>query len=307
MSKIRFKQWDDFLLTTVSKIGLYAGAVGALVATGLSPVFAAAILVPDVVLSLFRKALPEQNYVKSFYHDKDPEKNADEKCFLIESIGDDFLRARLDSFCERGGINPRTTEIYYTLGLRNAFCSKENKIFCGHQAVNSFLQFEQGEDMIDHLISHELSHIVTGDNKDMPRAIDYIAAPVIAISALASYPEMSLSVLGIVVAFPFYQKAINLFALRVKEYRADRNAIALTGKREPAEMVIRLMDTINKLPYERDEPIKDMLKTAIDSYPQGSVRISALRKAFNYLRKNQPELVRETPSGKIPYPTYRHG
>ncbi len=325
MSKIRFKQWDDFLLTTVSKIGLYAGMAGSFMAVGLPfdmpYTFAALSLVPDTVVALLMvpvwKELEKEK--DEDFHDhivkvESGQKKDPEYVEITKITGNNILRLILDVFCARANIDPTTVEIYTMQNDGSkTFYAKGNKIFCREADICNLLiqdildlslQSDFSKGRAGCIIGHELSHIVVGDTKsEMNRFVDFLAhklssafdgkMPIsqriglfVAGSLLSVFnPVAGLTALAAAYIFPVYHKYSSLFMDRLKEYRADRNTLYLTENVDTAQAALESMRAFYQEDFYQSTKLASMLKTFKSTHPVGQVRVSALRRAFKKVCK----------------------
>lgn len=302
MSKIQFKHWDDFLLTSVSKIGLYTGMVGTLVAAGMPLSFSLLSLVPDTLKQLYVR-MPWHEKRLSLAYEKDMEEQ-ERQGILMKAPKGDYLRNLLEGLCKRADVDPSTIDIYYTNGLRVPFFTHGRKIFCSRQIVHGFLEFDS-EKLIKNFVAHELSHIITGDtklsNRDKSFLADYGAKAISSRGTLLYAtgilfmltPEIPVYSLAAICAFPFYQRTVNLFHQRLQEYRADRNALSLTEDIDSAKILAGLSDSYEGYPPKNRLNLRDVWRSLNATHPKGTVRFSPLRRHFNAMMQKKAQASRK--------------
>lgn len=213
---------------------------------------------------------------------------------------DDKTKNMVAKLAEKADMKPPKV-ISYSKGATDNAAAATNQIYVGKGLTNSLNDQE-----LEYVLAHELSHIKTKDISEMylswpPLANSFFTMAAMATAAVQA-PSLTTGLLALgSLAYIKYQGLLLKNAARTIEYRADRNALQLTGNLNAAvsaQLKIAGMEEIFKKPTRKE--------TINSTHPLGQKRIIGLCEAFNEQSgadKNSP-LDIEIPPVLTPASTY---
>jgi Zn-dependent protease with chaperone function len=161
----------------------------------------------------------------------------------------------------------------YSKGMTNNAAALTNQIYVGEELMD-----KMDDDELRFVLAHELSHIKTKDVSEI-----YLHWPPFVNSFLVLANTLTMAISGAApIAVPLMgylyfkaQSSLQKFSTRTIEYRADRNAIQLTGDLPAA------ITGLSKIAGEKFLKMPHPIETFEASHPQNGKRIIGLCEAFN--------------------------
>ncbi len=192
----------------------------------------------------------------------------------------DSIQKMTDDLALKAGLKRKIKAYVYKGGVTNNAAVLTEQVYIGQELVDNLDDKE-----LRFVLAHELSHIKNHDISSgylsvIPRFNAFLAT-VSVVSMTVQAPWISLALfskqMAVVAghtAYYYAQTALQKLVSRTQEYRADHEAIQMTGALEPAVTA-----------YRKTTPEYDKKPTwrqnALSSHPIGADRILGLAKAFN--------------------------
>lgn len=262
-----FRKLSDVYNVAATNAAAYAPYLGIMAATEPEKIPSLLMIIPCMFLALRVPYLREapmalsRLFMKAMIRGKEP--------------ADDKIKNMVEKLAEKAGMKPPKVTSYSKGATDNA-AAATNQIYVG-----KMLSDRLNDQELEYVLAHELSHIKTKDISEMylswpPLANSFFTMAAMATTAVQA-PSLATGLMAVgSLAYIKYQGLLVKNAMRTIEYRADRNALQLTGNLNAAVsgyLKIAGIEEIFKKPT---------LKETINaSHPIGQKRIIGLCEAFN--------------------------